>query len=103
MPKELERAFKHMGNPPFKFIFLSIPGMKDSKLLAPTRREHYAKILKHHPHVLSATIVVPASSLDKMMKKKSLNEINADATISLLESFNKYIEKGKKISENSFF
>lgn len=80
MPKEIEGVFRYMG-------------VTDSKLLAPARREHYAKVLKFHPHVLTSTIVVPASTLDSMMKKKSLNDINAEAAIKLLQNFNSYIDK----------
>ncbi|MCC7552197.1 ribonuclease HII [Candidatus Micrarchaeota archaeon] len=68
-------------------------GLKDSKLLAPKKREELDKIIRKKCKIYSYTIT--AEELNQLMNKHSLNEIEA---IKIAHLINKIYEDGYKIN-----
>jgi len=66
-------------------------GVKDSKLLTPKRREELVEIIKKLS-VEYKLVVVPAEELNILMKKYSLNEIEAQKIAGLLSSIRSEID-----------
>ena len=71
-------------------------GVKDSKAITFTKRSQLLDLMRNHPNILYASTLVSSKTIDQMRASRTMNQINIEATLNVLQTLINNIEKGIK-------
>ena len=69
-------------------------GVKDSKAITFTKRSQLLDLMRNHPNILYASTLVSSKTIDQMRASRTMNQINIEATLNVLQTLINNIEKG---------